>query len=192
MSKAIVFLANGFEEIEALTCVDILKRTGIDVDMCSINDDYMVLGSHNIPVKSDITIDEIDDKEYNCIILPGGMPGASNLRDSEKVIKIIRKFNEEGKFIAAICAAPIVLDKAGIINGKRITSYPGFEDELKGCNYVSNELVVQDGNIITSRGPATAPYFALKIAENLAGEKSSKEVKQGMLLEYVEKYNQQK
>ncbi|MFD3157553.1 DJ-1 family glyoxalase III [Haloimpatiens sp. FM7330] len=185
MSKALVFLANGFEEIEALTCVDVLRRAQIDVDTCSIKN-KTVLGTHNIEVKSDKIIDEINIEEYDAVILPGGMPGAANLKEDKKVIEAIKKLNSENKIVSAICAAPIVLAEAGVIENRRVTSYPGFEDQLGNCKYVDSEKVVQDGNIITSRGPATAIYFALQIVENLKGTKVAKELKNGMLLNFVE------
>ncbi|RXI39532.1 DJ-1 family protein [Clostridium tetani] len=180
VKKIVLMLAKGFEEIEALTVVDILRRVGVDCKTCSITEEKMVKGTHNIYVKSDIILKDFKEYEFSGIVLPGGMPGATNLRDNKTVIEIIKEFNEENKLIAAICAAPIVLKEADIIKNKNITSYPGFEEELKGCNY-KEDKVVQNGNIITSRGPSTAIDFAFKILENIIDEKELEELKKSML-----------
>lgn len=184
MKKAIILLAEGFEEIEALTCVDVLRRGEVDCRICSISSKEDVKGAHGVVVKAEILLQNINEDEYEAIILPGGMPGAVNLRDNEKVIEIVKKFDRENKIIAAICAAPIVLKKAGIIYNRKVTSYPGFEEELQAYNY-SEEIVVQEANLITSRGPATAPYFALKVLENLSGTESVENLKKDMLLDLV-------
>lgn len=187
MVKVLVLLAEGFEEVEALTPVDYLRRIGIDVIMVSITQDLKVKGSHGIEVLANKTIDDIQGIiNYRGIIIPGGMPGASNLRDNEKVIELVQNFNDESKMVAAICAGPIVLQRAGIINNKKVTSYPGFESELKDSIY-KKDIVVQDGNIITARGPAAAVYFSIKIAEHLKGEEKGKEIKKAILLDLVEK-----
>lgn len=184
MKKAVVFLADGFEEIEALTVVDVLRRGKIVCDICSLNE-INVQGAHNINVNSNKLIQKLNIDEYDALILPGGMPGATTLRDSNKIIEWVKKFNEEGKIIGAICAAPIVLGKAEIIKDRKITSYPGFEGELKQGKYCC-DIVVEDDNIITSRGPATAMYFALKIVEKLQGENIKKELKKEMMLNFTE------
>ena len=151
--KVVVFLADGFEEVEALTVVDYLRRVNIEVDMVSITDDKKVKGAHGIEVSADKVIADIDADGYDGLVIPGGMPGATNLRDDERVISMVKTMNEASKMIAAICAGPIVLDKAGIIKNRRVTSYPGFEDQLKEVIY-KEVAVVRDRNIITSRGPA--------------------------------------
>lgn len=169
MKKVAVLLANGFEEIEALTVVDVLRRGNVNCSMVSINEKE-VTGAHNIKVIADEIIS--DDLDVDMVVLPGGMPGATNLRDDLRVISLLKKMNNENKKIAAICAAPIVLAKAGIISGGDITSYPGFEDDLKEGNY-KEDLVVISGNLITSRGPATALEFSYTLLDVLNNPKSS-------------------
>ena len=176
MKKVAVLLADGFEEIEALTVVDVLRRADIHCDMVSIKDKEVV-GAHNIKVISNILIDDI--KDIDMVVLPGGMPGATNLRDDKRVIDLIQNCIKNNKKVAAICAAPIVLAKAGIINGENITSYPGFEEDLVGANY-KEDLVVVNNNIITSRGPATALEFAYTLLKELDSPKE-KEIREGML-----------
>ena len=168
MKKVAVMLADGFEEIEALTVVDIVRRADITCDMVSISGEE-VKGAHGIVTKADKLISDAI-KEYDAIVLPGGMPGAANLRDNNKVIGLVKYFNENNKIVAAICAAPIILGKAEVVEGRNVTSYPGFEDELSKGNYLEEHVVV-DGNIITSRGPATAMLFAYKILELLECDK---------------------
>lgn len=185
MKKAIVLLAKGFEEVEALTVVDVLRRGGVHCITCSIDEEKNVLGCHSIHVKANNLLNKVDVDKYDALVIPGGMPGASNLRDNEKVISLVKKFNEENKIIGAICAGPIVLGKAEVLKGKKVTSYPGFENQL-GTNLYNEDIVVQDGNIITSRGPATAIYFAFKILENLEDTKIVRKLKEDMLLTFVE------
>lgn len=185
MKKAIVLLAKGFEEVEALTVVDVLRRGGVHCITCSINGEEEVLGSHSIHVKANSLLEKTDVDKYDALVIPGGMPGSANLRDSEEVINLVKKFNNENKLIAAICAGPIVLGKADILTEKKATCYPGFENEL-GTELYCEEIVVQDKNIITSRGPATAIYFAFKILENLASEETVKNLKEAMLVNFVE------
>ena len=128
---------------------------------------------------------DYDDLEtYDAIVLPGGMPGATNLRDNERVQSLIKKYNKENKIVAAICAAPIALAKAGVIEVKNVTSYPGFKEELGNVNYVEEDTVVVDGNIITSRGPATALVFGLEILKKLGYEKEAEEIREGMLINF--------
>lgn len=181
MKKVAVLLAEGFEEVEALTVVDVMRRANIHCDMVSIGD-IDVIGSHNIKITADMRIDD-DLSDYSMIVLPGGLPGSTNLQESHKVINLVKEFYDDKKYIAAICAAPIVLAEAGIIEGKNITSYPGFEDQLKGCNYISDENVVVDGNIITSRGPALTLPFSYKLLEVLGVDPSG--LKEGMMFNFL-------
>lgn len=179
MAKAAIILAEGFEEIEALTVVDVLRRGNVQCFICSLKD-YAVSGSHNIKVTADVLINEMNFDEVDAVILPGGMPGAVNLKKDDRVIKLIRHFNENKKLVCAICAAPIVLKEAGITDNIRITSYPDVKEQLKGCIY-SEDAVVRDGNVITSRGPATAMSFAYKILESFIDSEKVSRLKSGML-----------
>ena len=185
MKKIAIMLAEGFEEIEALTTADIIRRAGINCDLVSIEKEYVV-GAHKIEISADKIIDNTL-KEYDMIVLPGGLPGANNLADCELLIETLKEFDKnEEKYIAAICASPaIVLSKAGIEKERYITSYPGedFENMLENANYVE-ELVVVDKNLITSRGPATTMLFAYKLVDVLGG--NSEELKEGMLWNMLE------
>ena len=175
--KVAVLLAEGFETIEALTTVDILRRAGVECHTFATKNQEITT-SHHITLKADKVFNE-EIKEYDMVVLPGGMPGAVNLRDDEKVNEVVKQFYNEDKIVAAICAGPITFGKLGIVNGKNVTCYPGFEDELKGCNY-KEELVVTDGNIITGRGPAAAVPFAFEILKHTKPE-NVEEIKKGML-----------
>ncbi|HZJ83017.1 MAG TPA: DJ-1 family glyoxalase III [Clostridia bacterium] len=179
--KVIVFLADGFEEVEGLTAVDYLRRMDIEVEMVSITGNKIVQGAHDIVVLADKIIDEIEEIDlYDGVVIPGGLPGATNLRDNARVIEIVKEIAQEEKLVAAICAGPIVLEKAGVIEGKKVTSYPGFEDQLSGGIYLE-ESVVRDGNIITARGPALAVDFAIEIVKYLLGTEKADELKDGIL-----------
>lgn len=175
-----IFVANGCEEVEALTVVDILRRGDVDITMISITDVAEVTSSrqirfHTDTVKSAVTFGKLDG-----IILPGGMPGTLNLKDDETVQQVIRDFAEEGKLVAAICAAPHVLGLAGLLKGKKATCHPGFEEQLLGAE-VSEEPVVVDGNIITSRGMGTAIPFGLAILEYVKDAETVAEVRRGLV-----------
>lgn len=180
--NVIVFLAPGFEEVEALTVVDYLRRVKpIQIEMVAVGDSLQVLGSHHIEVKADKQIDDLVNLDaYQAVVIPGGMPGAANLRDDQRVIKIVREMNAAGKLVAAICAGPIVLEKAKIIDGKKVTSYPGFEKDLPNSSY-QEIAVVKDGNIITSRGPGKAVDFALELVTVLVGAKEAETLRKNIL-----------
>ncbi|HBC97838.1 MAG TPA: DJ-1 family protein [Clostridium sp.] len=184
MKKAVVLLARGFEEVEALTCVDVLRRGGVHCVTCSISSDRDVASCHEVHVRADNLLKDMHTDKYDVIIIPGGMPGAENLKDDGEVVNLVRKFYSNNKIVAAICAGPIVLGKAGIIEGKKVTCYPGFEKDLGSIDF-SREIVVQDGNIITSRGPATAVYFAFRILQNLADGNTVENLKKDMLLNLI-------
>ena len=172
MNRTGVFLAEGLEEIEGLTVVDILRRAGIEVTTISISDKKEVTGSHKITVLADKLFSEVDFQELDGIVLPGGMPGTINLGEHFGVNEVIKTYAAEGKLVAAICAAPSVLGQAGLLEGKRATSYPGFEEKLRGA-ICCTEKVVQDENIITSRGMGTAIDFSLKLVELLLDASTS-------------------
>ena len=184
MKKVLVFLAEGFETIEALSVVDVCNRAKVTCHACSLTENRNVNSAHGTMVLCDKLISDDDLETYDAIVLPGGMPGATNLRDNEKVQSLIKKYNKENKIVAAICAAPIALAKAGVIEGKKVTSYPGFKEELGNVNYVEEDTVVVDGNIITSRGPATALVFGLEILKKLGYEKEEEEIREGMLINF--------
>lgn len=179
--KALVVLADGFEEIEAVTTIDILRRAGIDVTVAGLGK-TQIRGSHGITITADNKVDEAG-ADFDAIILPGGMPGAKNLAGSEKVKGLIAKMHSEGKLIAAICASPaVVLAQTGILKNKSATCYPGMEGNFGKDTKYRGDNVVIDGNIITSRGPATAFLFSLGIAEKLAGKESRDKLERETLL----------
>ena len=175
-----VMLADGFEEVEALTVVDLLRRAGVSVSTVSIMGREEVIGSHKIPVIADLLFDAADFDSAAMIVLPGGMPGTTNLLRFEPLTKQLKKFYSEGRPLAAICAAPMVLAAHGILEGKKATIYEGMEDNLAGAVHTAGN-VVQDGNIITSKGPGTAMDFALALIAFLCGEAKAKEVQAGLL-----------
>lgn len=183
MNKVIVFLANGCEEVEALTPIDVLRRAGVEVLGVSITDDKVVTGAHNIKIVADDIFENVDFTDVNMVVLPGGLVGRDNLMAHKGVVDICEKFNSEGKYVTSICASPSVLGENGILEGKKAICYPGFEGQLKGAEIV-NENVVCDSNIITSRGPATAMEFALKLAEAITDKATADAVAEGMLFKW--------
>ena len=188
MDKILVFLADGFEEIEALTIVDYLRRAGVDLDTVSVMDKHEVVGSHNITIKADILIDDINKDDYKALYIPGGTKGALNLRDNEKVIDLVKDFNKNDKLIAAICAGPIVLDRAGVLYGKSFVSFPTIDSLNKKEGFKEYELVVKDGNIITSRGAGASIYLALDLVKILKGDEALEDLKSGIQQDFVEDY----
>ena len=167
--RVLVPLAEGFEEIEAVTVVDLLRRAGIKVHTASLAG-TRVTGSHGIAVEADISIDAAEATEYDMIVLPGGMPGADHLKRDSRVIALLQRFADQGRYTAAICAAPGVLAHAGLLVGRRATSFPGFlaPDSAPGI-ILSDAPVVVDGTVVTSRGPGTATEFSLALIELLCG-----------------------
>jgi 4-methyl-5(b-hydroxyethyl)-thiazole monophosphate biosynthesis len=178
MSKALVLLAEGLEEIEAVTLIDVLRRAGVEVTTASLGD-TLVTGAHNVSLMADRRLGDVADQVFDVVLLPGGMPGAQHLRDDQRVLQLLRRQFGAGRYVGAICAAPIVLDAAGILNGKRATSYPGFA--LPDARY-SEARVVVDGAIATSRGPGTAMEFALQWVAILVGTQTAEQLRQGMLV----------
>jgi 4-methyl-5(b-hydroxyethyl)-thiazole monophosphate biosynthesis len=179
--KIAVLFAEGFEEIEAVTPVDVLKRAGLDVLMVGL-DNTEVCGSHDIVFKMDCLLEDIFADDLDMLILPGGLPGSYHLRDSDAVIELVCDLHALNKYIAAICAAPLVLEKAGILEGKRVTSYPAMEDEITSCDeYTSNRIEV-DGNIITARGAGCAFEFSFALLEVLGLADKATELKKAMIV----------
>lgn len=176
MSKVGIFLADGFEEIEGLTVVDLLRRAGIQIDTISIMKRKEITGAHNIIIMADQLFEDVINEEYNMLILPGGMPGTKNLGAHEGLVKLLKQFAEEKKNISAICAAPSVLGDNGILKGRKAICYPGFEERLEGAA-IKEEPVVVDENIITSQGMGTAIDFGLAIIEKLINKETALKIK---------------
>lgn len=171
--KAYIFLANGYEEVEALTTVDILKRGGVDVTMVSMQEDTATCGAHGIRVTADITFAESEYKDADALILPGGMPGTKTLDNHKGLGSVLKCQAASGRLVAAICAAPSVLGHLGLLEGKKAVCFPGFESELIGAK-VLGEGSLRDGNVVTGRSMGTAVDFALTLFEAMAG-KSARE-----------------
>jgi protein deglycase len=176
--RVLVPLADGFEEIEAVTIVDVLRRASIEVVTAALGD-RDVRGSHGITLRADVRLDEVSSERFDAVVLPGGMPGSKTLRDDERLRKIVQRAAGAGKLVAAICAAPIALEAAGVLAGKRATSYPG--NELPSARYVE-ERVVADGSLVTSRGPGTALEFSLALVERLKGSDTANKLRADMLV----------
>ena len=176
MKKAIVFLANGFEEMEALGTVDILRRGGIEVTTVSITTDPVVIGAHNVPVTADTTLNNALLNDADALILPGGMPGASNLNDSETVKEALLGQYREGRIVAAM-----VLGGLGLLKGRKATCYPGFEPKLIGAN-VTGEAVEVSDNVITGKGPGLVMNFGLALVAAIKNDAVAEEVAAGLLL----------
>jgi len=173
--KVLVPLAEGFEETEAVSIIDVLRRAGINA-VTAHTAGNPVTGSHGIPVTADRPFAGLMPVDFDGIALPGGMPGSENLRNDPAIISFVRELHRRGALVSAICAAPIVLARAGVLAGKRVTCYPGFEDELDGA-HVTGEPVVADSMIVTGRGAGCAIPFAIAIAGILMGEKMRDELK---------------
>ncbi|EJW96027.1 ThiJ/PfpI family protein [gut metagenome] len=181
MESVYAFFADGFEEIEALSTVDILRRAGVNVKIVSVTPDEIVVGAHGVSVLCDVNFENCDFFDAKLLFLPGGMPGAATLSEHERLGRLLQRFAKEDKPIAAICAAPMVLGKLGILKGKRATCYPGFEPYLEGAECVSQH-VVRDGNIITGMGPGAAVEFALALVELLVGKEKADELVDAMCI----------
>ena len=182
MKTSYLFLAEGFEEIEALATVDILRRAGIEVRTVSVTDEINVVGAHGIEVSADELLEFVIGEEMEWIIIPGGMPGASNLASCRELTDKILAHNSRGGRIAAICAAPaVVLAPLGLLDGKEAICYPGFESAMKGTRIAEKPVVVCD-NIITANGPGSAPAFALEIVSQTLEVAKAQTVAEGMLI----------
>ena len=182
IKKIAVHLAEGFEEIEAISIVDVLRRADVEVIIVSVTDKLEVKGAHDIKIFADMLFEEVDYTDIFMIVLPGGMPGASNLNAHVGLKAEIKHFSAENKQLAAICAAPMVFGNLGILEAKQVVCYPGFESYLKGAEVLTTP-VMQSGNVITSRGPGTAIRFALKIVEIAVSTEKAKLVASQMLVE---------
>jgi 4-methyl-5(b-hydroxyethyl)-thiazole monophosphate biosynthesis len=179
MSNVLVPLAQGFEEIEAITVIDILRRAGVNVTVAGLRPGP-VEGRSRIQVLADVSLNDVKSADFDMLVLPGGLPGATHLKEDPRVQGIIRDLAARGKFTAAICAAPTVLSAMGMLKGRRATSHPSVQKDLGETNYLEDRVVV-DGSIITSRSPGTAMEFALKLVEILCGKEKREEVGRSVL-----------
>lgn len=178
--KSLIFLADGFEEVEALTVVDLLRRAGIEIDMVSITGNKQVTGAHGIAVQADVLFEQADLTNADALVLPGGMPGTRNLEAFEPLIEALKQADQSGKVLCAICAAPLVLGVNHLLEGKKASCYPGFEKDLLGAK-VSYDAVSKDGNSITSRGMGTAIAFAGEIIATLLDEETANNIKESVI-----------
>lgn len=180
MAKVYQFMANGFEDIEALAPVDILRRGGVDIKTVSITGSREVTSAHGVTILADITFEEASLDDADLLMLPGGMPGAANLRDHKALGEALVKQAQRGGMVSAICAAPMVLGTLGLLRGKRATCYPGFEDFLEGAQHTGAMCTV-DGNITTGKGPGAALEYGYTLLTQLTNEQTAREVAEGML-----------
>ncbi len=184
MAKVYEFLATGFEDIEALIPLDIMRRAGVDFKTVSITGDLYVESAHGVSIKADMLIEDADMSDADLIMLPGGLPGATNLNAHNGVKKAIIEQNARGKMIGAICAAPMVLGGIGLLQGRRATCYPGFEKYLEGAEY-THELCTVDGNITTGEGPAAALPYAYTLLAALTDRQTADQVAEGMMYKHL-------
>ena len=182
MKTVAVHLATGFEEIEAITIIDILRRAGLNVIIVSVTDDPVVKGAHHIPVTTDKLFADVDYESVDMIILPGGTEGAENLDRHEGLKSMIMNFHNTGKPIGAICAAPMILGHLGLLEGKKAVCYPGYEKELKGA-LTGNASAVVDGKLVTGRGIGAALNFSLEIVKMLINKEKADKLAEGTLVE---------
>jgi len=185
MSRVLVPLANGFEEIEAVNIIDVLRRAKIEVQLASLNDKSAVKGANGITVVADMQIKDVVVDDLDMVVLPGGRAGTDALVEDNYVQSILKEMDKSGKNIGAICAAPLALHKAGVLK-HNYTCYPSAEKKIREDGYSDKEMVVEDGNIMTSRGPATAICFALQIVKKLKGEEVYLMVKKGILADFCD------
>ena len=180
MSRIGIFMANGCEEIEGLTVVDILRRAGMEIVMISITEGLEIVSSHKVRFMADMHKDKVDYGTLDGIVLPGGMPGTLNLGADDTVVRVLHDFAQAGKLVAAICAAPSVLGQEHLLKGRRATCHPGFEDKLLDADWLEEPVVV-DGNFITSRGMGTAIAFALEIVRYFADDATVEQIKTALV-----------
>ena len=181
--KVALFIENGSEELEFIAPLDIMRRANLEVDLISANNEDFITSAHNVKIIADKKINEVNNiLDYDAIVIPGGMPGSTLLRDNKKIIEFYQTMYNSGKLVAAICAAPIVLSAAGITDDKEVTSYPGFDKEINYKNYNSEKAVVIDKNVITAQGPAVAILFGYEIVNYLLQDNTAEDVKKAMLV----------
>ncbi len=184
MSKVLVPLAKGFEEIEAVSIIDVLRRAEVEVIVAALNDEMLVQGANGITLKADAKVVDFSADELDMVVLPGGWDGTYALADDENVQNLLKEMDAKGKQIGAICAAPFALNKAGVLK-ENYTCYPSVEEQIREEGYQGDKaMVVEDTNIMTSRGPATALCFALEIVKKLKGEETYNALKEGLLATY--------
>ena len=182
MSVTYLFLAQGFEEMEAIAVIDVLRRGGVEVRTVSINDQLEVTGAHQVAVRADLSLNELRAEEAECLVFPGGLPGAQHLGECGRLIELMQQHYEKGKWLAAICAAPaLVLSQLETREKLRLTCYPGFEEYLPACEVLADGVVVS-GKVITGKGPGFAVKFGLTVLEHLRSAAVAREVAAGMLL----------
>lgn len=183
MIKVLVPLANGFEEIEAICIIDVLRRADINVLVASLSSETLVKGANRVVVQADFSLKEVDVDELDMIILPGGHEGTNALANDKNVQNILKEMDRDGKEIGAICAAPLALNRAGVLK-HNYTCYPSVQTQIRSEGYSDKKMVVEDGNVMTSRGPGTAICFALAIVKKLKGEETYLRLKKGLLADY--------
>lgn len=184
MTKVYEFLADGFEDIEALAPVDILRRGGVEIITVSVNGSDYVESAHGVTYKADVKFSDVDLSDATLLLLPGGMPGAKNLLEHRGLNAALLSQAERRGLIGAICAAPMVLGELGLLSGKKATCYPGFESHLHGAHY-THELVTVDGNIITGEGPAAALPYGYRLLAILKGEDVARQIEDGMMYTHL-------
>lgn len=179
--RVLVPLAEGFEEIEAVTIIDVLRRADVEVTVAGLQAGA-VTGSHGIAVRTDADWSDVDPEPFDMIVLPGGMPGTTNLMEDERVLQAVRDLHARGRPVAAVCAAPMVLARAGVVAGIDVTSHPSVRDRLGDATVCDGPRVVRAGNVITSQGPGTSLEFALALVEELVGAPRAADLRRAMIV----------
>ena len=179
--RVLVPLAEGFEEIEAVTIIDVLRRAGVEVTVAGLRPGR-VTGSHGIAVETDVALGDVDAAAFDLLALPGGMPGTTHLMEDERILAAVRELHGKGRPTAAVCAAPMVLARAGVVAGVAVTSHPSVRERLGDADVRAEPCVVRSGNVITSQGPGTSLEFALALVEELVGEEKARELGRAMVV----------